>query len=237
MADRSVDPKVLRRAAYAVASSEDHLDPRRRRSRATEVAARLLTIQQRASIPAIAKRLIRNFAELEPFREIPLMRRERRVIWLATRPQVSADALSKALRTEEESRHKALLGCADHPASRAVLWRASTDAHLARRLSRHLRWTTSTIERGQVSVPVKRRSAAIALVATLGMSWLMYVGSLIPAIWDDTWMFGMYFVTQAALLGHLLWPAVKGLRQEIADRDAANSKPRLHLERRISRPR
>lgn len=91
--------------------------------------------------------------------------------------------------------------------------------------------------RSSGSVPVKRRSAAIALVATLGMSWLMYVGSLIPAIWDDTWMFGMFFVTQAALLGHLLWPAVKGLRQEIADRDAANSKPRLHLERRISRPR
>jgi hypothetical protein len=61
------------------------------------------------------------------------------------------------------------------------------------------------------------------------------VHSLTPAIWDDGWMFVMFCITQAVLLGHLLWPAVKGLRQEIADRDAANSKPRLHLERRVSR--
>ena len=55
--------------------------------------------------------------------------------------------------------------------------------------------------------------------------------SLIPAIWDDTWMFSMFCATQAAILGYLLWPVVKGLRQEIADRDAANSKPRLRVER------
>lgn len=232
---RSVDHKALRRAAYAVAASESHVDSRRRRTRATELAVRLLTIQQRGSIPVIAKRLIRNCAEFEPFRELPLMRCERRVMWLATRPQVSAEALLKALRKEEESRHKAILGYADHPAARAVLWRASTDAHLASRLSRHLRWNSSRIEEGKVSVPVMRRSAVIASIATLGMSWLIYVGSLIPAIWDDTWMFLMFCATQAAILGYLLWPVVKGLRQEIADRDAANSKPRLRVERQISR--
>jgi len=42
----------------------------------------LLTIEQRASVPVIAKRLIGNCAEFEPFRELPLMRCERRVISL-----------------------------------------------------------------------------------------------------------------------------------------------------------
>jgi hypothetical protein len=83
-------------------------------------------------------------------------------------------------------------------------------------------------------VQVMRRCAAIGLVATFGTSWLLFVGSLIPAIWDDSLMRAMFCVTQAAILGYLLWPAVKGLRQEMADRDAANSKPRLHLERRAS---
>lgn len=235
MVYRSVDPKVLRGAAYVVAASESHVDPRQRRSRATEVAARLLAIQERASTQVIAKRLIGNLWEFEPFRELQLMRCERRVLWLATRPQVSAEALSEALNMEEESRHRALLGAADHPAARAVLWRASTDGQLAIRVARHLRWKTSTIERGQVRVPVMRRTGAIAFVATLGMSWLLFVGSLTPAIWDDGWMLAMFCVTQVVVLGHLLWPAVKGLRQEIADRDAANSKPRLHLERRASR--
>lgn len=80
-----------------------------------------------------------------------------------------------------------------------------------------------------------RRSAVIALIATMGMSWLIDVGSLIPAIWDDTWMFSMFCAIPAAILGYLLWPVVKGLRQEIADRDAANSKPRLRVERQTSR--
>ena len=34
---------------------------------------------------------------------------------------------------------------------------------------------------------------------------------------------------QALFLSYLLWPAARGLRQEMRDRDAANSTPRLRV--------
>lgn len=231
MFPHSVDTESLRRAAYAVAASESHASPKHRRFRAVELSERLLTIQQKSTATSIAKRLIVNCAEFEPLRELPLIHCERHVLSLAIRPQVKAEVLSKALQLEEEARHKALLGRADRPVARAIIWRVRNDMLLARRLSRHLRRQSSTVENGQVAVTVKKRSGVIVLVTTLAMFWLIFIGSLVPRIWDDMWTSALFCVTQAAILGYLFWPVVRALRQEIDDRDAANSKPHLQVSR------
>ena len=221
--------QALRRAAYKLAASKPHTAPSQRRSKATEVMAQLVAIRKRSTVAATAKRLAANCAELEPLRELPLMGCEQRVISLAMRADVDADDLANALQVEKDARYQALLGISDHPAARAVIWRVGADSVVAQRLARHMRWGTSRVEKGEVTVPVRRRSIAMALAGVFGMCWGLLLVRHIPDVWNDAGSFEMFCVTQALFLSYLLWPAARGLRQEMRDRDAANSTPRLRV--------